>query len=240
MIIQPDFLDHWKTNLLVDLLADPCAPLYVIRLWAHCQNRKTHGIPTGNPAAIKAICRATNHTPEALLSALIESGFIEKQGEELIAHGWSETNSYLINSWENGKLGRRPKKQTQPKPTANPELTHGIPTGDPTLTQTKPISNREDKSSNREDKSVCYTGAHAQFVNHIITCRPEFARLRPEAIATEIHNAQNIPCWERNLSEFVADAANCLESPKNPIAMLRAYLSRAETTKTTKTQRCTI
>jgi hypothetical protein len=243
MIIQPDFLDHWKTALLIDLLKDPSAPLYIIRLWAHCQNRKTHGLPTGNPAAIKAICRASNHDANDFLQALIDSGFVEKQGDELIAHGWSETNSYLINSWENGLHGGRPKKQTQKKPAGNPQETHRKPTENPTVTQTEPISNREEKSSNREDKkSVCYTGAHAQFVNQIIEARQEFSRIKPEAIAIEIQNALGNACFEKNLGEFIADSANLLETPKNPLAMLRAYLNRnvrAENFQP-KQERCTI
>jgi hypothetical protein len=40
MIVDPDFLDHWRTRMLVDALQDECAPMYIIRVWAHCQQRR--------------------------------------------------------------------------------------------------------------------------------------------------------------------------------------------------------
>jgi hypothetical protein len=75
-----------------------------------------------------------------------------------------------------------------------------------------------------------FKGANAQRISDIesvINCRPEFARLKPEVIATEIHKAEGNACWKNNLEEFLADAANSLECPRNPTGMLRAYLNRA-------------
>jgi len=137
MIIQPDFLDHWKTQLLIEILEDKCAPLYVIRLWAHCQNRKTHRFPRVNPAITKAICKAPQKA-DIFESAMIEAGFIVIEDGDIIAHEWDVVNAYLINSWNNGKKGGRPSKKTQNKPTGNPKQT-----------QTEPI--REEKIG--EDKS---------------------------------------------------------------------------------------
>lgn len=139
MIVQPDFLDHWKTELLIDLLGDVSAPLYVIRLWAHCQNRKTQVIPSGNPKITKAICKASNHDAEKFHSAMIEAGFIEEIDGELIAHGWNDINASLIKQWSNGKKGGRPPKQ-------NPTKTQTKPKDNPTETQSKPVQNRLDKS----------------------------------------------------------------------------------------------
>jgi len=137
MIVQPDFLDHWKTRLLVDLLDDESAPLYVIRLWAHCQNRKTHVIPNGNPNITKAICKASCHGAEKFHSAMIEAGFIAIKNGELVAHDWNSINSTLVRNWANGKLGGRPRKE-------NPTVTQPEPKDNPQVTQPKP--RREEKS----------------------------------------------------------------------------------------------
>jgi hypothetical protein len=150
MIVHPDFLDHWKTRLLCDLLKDESAPLYVIRLWGHCQTRKTHRFPAGNPAITKAICKAPQ-TAKIFHKAMLESGFIEISDEEIVVHEWDSVNAYLVNSWENGKKGGRPKN----KPAENPR-------DNPPLTGTKPI--REEKNSNREVEEE-YTAAAAALLD---------------------------------------------------------------------------
>ena len=130
MIVQPDFLDHWKTQMLCDLLDDQSAPLVLIRIWSHCQNRKTHQLPTDNPSAIKAICKS-DHDAQKLYDALLETGFLVHEDGFLIAHDWSDVNASLIANWENGKKGGRPRNinptkthgLTHPKPTVNPSIT---------------------------------------------------------------------------------------------------------------------
>lgn len=128
MIVQPDFLDHWKTVLLCDLLNDQRAPIYIIRLWAHCQNRKISRFKPCSANMLKAICKAPQDAA-AFFAAMFESGFVELDGEELVVHDWDDVNSSLVKSWDNGKRGGRPKKSkpsnnpaiTQPKPSDNPE-----------------------------------------------------------------------------------------------------------------------
>lgn len=130
MIIDPDFLDHWKTQMLVDLLDDPCAPLYLIRIWSHCQNRKqTQFKPMPNPG-LKALCRYPGDA-DKLVSALVESGFIEKIGDNsILVTGWEHHNAQLVAAWENGSKGGRPRKnptETQPKPKGKPNSGLGEP-----------------------------------------------------------------------------------------------------------------
>jgi hypothetical protein len=122
MIVQPDFLEHWKTSLLIELLDDKCAPLYVIRLWGHCQNRKTHRFPRVSPSITKAICKAP-HDAEKFENAMIDSGFIRIEGGDVVAHEWDVINASLIANWENGKKGGRPPKKTHKKPIGNPDVT---------------------------------------------------------------------------------------------------------------------
>lgn len=134
MIVDPDFLDHWKTQMLIDSMNDSCAPLYVIRLWAHCQTRRAweFEIP---PHGVKALCRF-NGDAELLDKSLQEAGFISRDKQSITVVGWYEHNASLIANWENGKKGGRPPKN-------NPSKTHGLPTGSPSKTHGEPI--REDR-----------------------------------------------------------------------------------------------
>jgi hypothetical protein len=151
MIVDPDFLDHWRTRMLVDALGgDEMAPLYVMRLWAHCQRRKddTFKMPT---AGLKAQCRCPSDAA-AFELAMTDAGFIERDGDTIHVLGWADKNASLLAAWENGNRGGRPKKnpdETHGKPTGNPAVTHGKPTANPSETQTEPI--RVDKS--REEKN---------------------------------------------------------------------------------------
>ncbi|WP_157641604.1 hypothetical protein [Burkholderia ubonensis] len=134
MIVDPDFVDHWKTRMLVDLLgSDELAPVYLIRLWAHCQHRRAwvfDGVP---PAALKAICRFSGNA-EQFDVAMRECRFIARdESGTLEVLGWDEYNAQLIANWKNGKKGGRPKKSNEPhhkddgQPAANHQVTHGLP-----------------------------------------------------------------------------------------------------------------
>jgi hypothetical protein len=123
MLIDPDFLDHWRTRALVDALGgDEMAPLYLIRLWGHCQTRKsdTFEIPT---AGLKALCRFPGQAAD-LEEALIQTGWAERDGRNLRACKWLEKNTGMVAKWQNGRLGGRPKK-----PTDNLDETEPEPTG---------------------------------------------------------------------------------------------------------------
>lgn len=141
MIIEPTFLTHWKTTLLKQLLNDDKAALYVIALWSYCQTSRkpTLDIPH---AAIASICGYAN-SAEALIEALVECRFLDKDGDTLTVHQWSEYNGKLVANWENGMKGGRPKAgTTQRKPTVNPtETQDGFG---------KPTFNRLDKTGEEE------------------------------------------------------------------------------------------
>lgn len=121
MIVQPDFFDHWKTELLVQLTGDKASPLLVLRLWAHCQQRRKGTFHNMTPQVLKAVCRWEGE-PDALQKHLTESGFIVSDGFVVTVHEWEEVNAGLFKSWENGKKGGRPPK-TQEKPKPNPSET---------------------------------------------------------------------------------------------------------------------
>lgn len=120
MIVDPDFFDHWKTVVLVEELeGDPAAPLYILRLWAHCQNRRQWVFGSLTPKAIRALCRFRGDAQE-LIDALVAASYLDVDDNGVMTvQGWDEYNSQLIANWTNGKKGGRPKK-----PIANPRETH--------------------------------------------------------------------------------------------------------------------
>jgi hypothetical protein len=143
VIVDPDFLDHWRTGMVADAIGDPMAAIYILRLWAHCQERKsdTFVIP---PAGLKAQCKCPAPA-DVFERALVDAGFLSRDGDTITVLGWAEKNASLIAAWENGAKGGRPKK--------NPDETHGKPTGNPAVTQREPIANPDETDKRREEKN---------------------------------------------------------------------------------------
>jgi hypothetical protein len=142
VIVDPDFLDHWRTQMLSDALGeDLMAPLYVIRIWAHCQNRRASRFDSMPDIGLKALCRFKGDAA-TLERALIDAGFIVRDGTAIDVIGWADHNSKLVANWKNGPKGGRPK-QTEPEPNNNPNETQEEPTDNQSETQSEPI--REEK-----------------------------------------------------------------------------------------------
>lgn len=154
--------------MLVNLLGgDEVAPVYLLRLWAHCQNRKTSTFDGLPQEALKALCRFPGHANK-LESALVASGFVRRDGQALIVAGFDEYNAGLLASRRNGQNGGRKRNpdsrrsrageyddsETQPKPTGYPQETEGMPNGNPQATQPKPIREEERRLDKTEDAAA--------------------------------------------------------------------------------------
>ncbi len=131
MIVETDFLDHWKTRLLVRLLDTETAPIHVLRLWSHCQTRKTNRFQEWTPEILSAVCKWTGDA-NVFWSAMMQT-FGRVEDGFFVAHQWDEVNASLIASWSNGSLGGRPKKpRANPRdnprdnPEVIPQVTHGV------------------------------------------------------------------------------------------------------------------
>jgi hypothetical protein len=134
MIVQPNFLDHWKTNALAATIGRLEAITALLALWSHCQNQRTWQFPD-NELMIAGICRFTGN-PRVLIDTLLQLNLLEKVGENTLeVHEWAETNAKLLHNWDAGKKGGRPPKQPKDKPTENPRVnpwqTQGQPKGEP-------------------------------------------------------------------------------------------------------------
>jgi hypothetical protein len=135
MIVKPDFVDHWKTRLLIDLTKDKSAPLHLLRLWSYCETSKGAFFTDMTPARLASICHWGDLKPACHI-ALLKSGFIEKLlPKGFVVHQWHEYNAKLFANWENGKkhLGKRIKEN----PNETVEISE--PMGSRGLTQPEPI-----------------------------------------------------------------------------------------------------
>jgi hypothetical protein len=125
LIVEPDFLTHWKTRALILALDDQAAGVYVLSLWAHCQNRKTDRFNLTASRFAQVCSYPCPAEADKFLAAMIECGWIDRDGDTLIAHGWAEANAKMYANWQNGMFGgRKPNPQrTQQEPnTENHEL----------------------------------------------------------------------------------------------------------------------
>lgn len=165
MIVEPDFFGHWKTKMMLNLTGDPSCPLLVLKLWAHCQQRKAWVFPHMNNETLKAVCDWKGD-PSDLRSLLEECEWIEKGTLGITVHQWEVVNAALVKNWFNGKTGGRPKEEGKPKknPTITqedleniPKETQEKPNDNPSETQEEPIDridriDREDSNTPKSPK----------------------------------------------------------------------------------------
>jgi len=108
MIVTSDFFDHWKTKALIELSGRPEAPLWLMRLWAHCYNTKATRFKLPD-IALKSICNVPHEiTAEQWLTWLTTCRFIDGKSGDWTVHDWEHHNSGLVSRWKNG---RRPKRK---------------------------------------------------------------------------------------------------------------------------------
>lgn len=99
MIIEPDFVDHWETRLFGGLLGDDeMAPIYLIRLWAHCQQSKATKFEVMSMDDLKVLCRYAG-AASVLDGALVASNFIARNGDAIEVLRWAEQNACIVASW---------------------------------------------------------------------------------------------------------------------------------------------
>jgi hypothetical protein len=221
MIVDPDFPDHWKTRLLVNSLDnDQAAPMYVLRLWAHCQNRRQSKFELSSEA-LKALCCFPGQANK-LEASLVASGFVRRDERLLIVCGWASYNASLLAAWENGKKGGR----------KTPSGTPGYPRGSPDGTDKSRVDkSREDSNSGRKrpafvSPKLSEVAAYCrerknhvdpqQFINHYEARGWEFKRGQPmkdwrAAVRT----------WEKN--DFPAKSVATDEPDKDHLRDLTNY-----------------
>ncbi|MCW1886200.1 hypothetical protein OKA04_15790 [Luteolibacter flavescens] len=196
--MDPDFPDHWKTRMVVDALGgDEAAPVYLIRLWGHCQNRKTASFDNLPAEALKAVCRYPGSASD-IERALTVAGFIGREGAVLMVVGWAEYNASLIANWTNGKKGGRPPKNHRNMTGDNPSETHGFPIDNPSSTHREPI--REEKIGEEKKPPVVPRGDGAVASREAETrdrCLPDRWRNIPKGERNRVKCLRNTPLMQR-------------------------------------------
>ena len=136
MIVTADFIEHWKTSMLIQN-CDCEGVLCILRLWSFCQTRKTDILPASQ---IEHIAKWTGQKG-TLLKALFELRFIDKIDDATVRmHDFAAVNNQMFSRWENGKKGGRPK--TERKPNDNRTITEQEPNDNRTITEQEPNDNR--------------------------------------------------------------------------------------------------
>jgi hypothetical protein len=140
-----------------------------MRIWAHCQARKKAGAIAISTAGLRALCRCQTSSAEALEAALIEAGFIAREGEEVRVIDWAARNKKLVSAWENGEAGGRAKAAKAAKEKAEREAIGSQSEGetDPNGNRTEgdglPIGYREDKEEKQSQKQKPARAAQPAF-----------------------------------------------------------------------------
>ncbi len=99
--IDVDYFDHPKTAALVAKIGKH-ADIFPLRLWAWCARFAKDGHP-GSPGLTERVCRWTGK-PDLLYSALVECGFIDKDGK---VHDWDDHTGRKVAAYEKQKERQR-------------------------------------------------------------------------------------------------------------------------------------
>ena len=159
MILKKGFFGHHKTLRLITVLKDQNAPLYVLKLWAHCEDKRTWEFIWPDDR-LKWICGFPDEE-HVLRAALMTCGFIIQNPNEpmgFTVHEWAEHNRKIVSSWDNGAKGGRPRKpkqnqsitQQNPPNTNTKEVQNKYKDGFPVGFQTEPELTEEKRQANRE------------------------------------------------------------------------------------------
>jgi hypothetical protein len=137
MIIQPDFLTHWKVQALSGIIGRAEALTALLSLWGHCQNSRTCIFQFSLPM-LAGICQYQGDASQ-LRQAMLDCRLIDlHENGQYEVHGWAEKNASLIANWTNGTKSKNPRP-THGKAMASPPETHGQSTDNPAETHGPPM-----------------------------------------------------------------------------------------------------
>ena len=154
MIVDPDFADHWKTELLVNLTGSEASIRCLLRFWSHCQNRRKWQFEGMTPQLLAAICKWPGD-PQIFWDAMTKT-FLDVKECTIVAHEWESLNSRLVHNWEAGKKGGRPPYEKHVK--NNPRVSQGYPLANPRQTDRgidRGIDRERERACAREQHPFC-------------------------------------------------------------------------------------
>ena len=154
MIVQPDFLTHWKVQALSGIIGRAEALTALLSLWGHCQNSRTYVFKFTLPM-LAGICQYQGNAA-TLHQAMLDCQLLDElPAGEFEVHGWAEKNATLLTSWHNGNKGGRPTKNPRVNPDSkpenpwvNPDPNSENPLGNPDPHSKNPLGNPDAHSKN--------------------------------------------------------------------------------------------
>lgn len=111
MKLDPGFVNHWKTERLMDQLGAE-AVVAILRLWGSAQIRRTFSGLQFTPKRL-AMETKWKGDEDQLFAVLTDpdAPWLDRELDGTFTiHGFSEHQHQVVKLWENGKKGGRPKK----------------------------------------------------------------------------------------------------------------------------------
>ncbi len=104
--VHDNLIDHPKTLMLADLLETTVveAAGVVIALWLWAIRYAEDGHITKYPPGVIARACHWRHTPDLLLSAFTQAGFVDDEGGRLVIHDWEDYAGKLLARRQSNKL----------------------------------------------------------------------------------------------------------------------------------------
>jgi hypothetical protein len=118
MKLDPGFLNHWKTDRLMEQLGAD-GVVAVLRLWGAAQiRRKYDGLElTPKRLALETKWRGDHDRLFAVLTDP-DAPWLDPEPEGTFTiHGFAEHQHQVVKLWEHGKMGGRPKKVSPTPPS---------------------------------------------------------------------------------------------------------------------------
>ena len=102
MIVEADFVNHWKTRALANSIGSAEALRAILLLWSHCQTRRAWEFRL-SPLMLAGICDFAG-AADVLWQAMTELEFLEPGEEEgwWQVHDWGTVNAGLVGQWAGG------------------------------------------------------------------------------------------------------------------------------------------
>ena len=174
MIVDPDFLTHWKTRLLVQILGE-AAPVAVISLWSHCQSRKEDEFEIADPRKLAGICGWAGD-PDALLGGLVTCGFLDVYlSDRYVVHGWRERNKQITRMWGNATATKSKPKQPVSKTKAKPKQNQYV--SNPIISNpiiSNPVSEDEGSGEKDAEDGLSFGEMFDGFASQLATINPRW------------------------------------------------------------------
>ena len=128
MIIQPEFLTHWKVQALCGAIGRAEALTALLALWGNCQTSKSY-VHRFSPEKLAGICQY-HGDPEHLLKTFVKLELLDPlEDGKYEVHGWAEKNASYKAAWANGAKGGAKKSPSAilNSPQDDPSVTYGLP-----------------------------------------------------------------------------------------------------------------